>query len=338
MFVMTSHENHDETVEFFRSNNYFGGGESSFIFFPQTMLPAVDTNGKIMLKSYCELKLAPNGNGAFFEAIRSNQMVQRELTKFQYVQIIGIDNALNKVLDPIQIGFTHQRQLNVTLKACAKARPLEKCGVIGKKNGRCNIVEYSELPSDLAHKKDDKGDLYFKLGYILVYLCRTDLLIDLCKSGESSALYHKAFKKISHCHPETWEDIKPSSENGWKFELFLHNFLPQVEIDKLGVLIVDRATEFAPVKDANGPEKTFFGYDAEPLPDTPNWARRMIMNEATQWLESAEQAGLQISESARGKIEVSFLLSYAGEGLDYLAGAGLEGEGGYINHEGEYCS
>ena len=64
----------------------------------------------------------------------------------------------------------------------------------------------------------------------------------------------------------------------------------------------------------------------------------MIMNEATQWLESAEQAGLQISESARGKIEVSFLLSYSGEGLDYLAGAGLEGEGGYINHEGEYCS
>jgi len=35
MFIMTSYENHDETVEFFRENAYFGGGESSFVFFPQ---------------------------------------------------------------------------------------------------------------------------------------------------------------------------------------------------------------------------------------------------------------------------------------------------------------
>ena len=75
MFVMTSYENHEETVDFFRENNYFGGKESSFIFFPQQMLPALDTSGKIMLKSQSELKLAPNGNGALFEALRSNQSV-----------------------------------------------------------------------------------------------------------------------------------------------------------------------------------------------------------------------------------------------------------------------
>ena len=34
MFVMTSYENHDETVQFFRANGYFGGSESSFVFFP----------------------------------------------------------------------------------------------------------------------------------------------------------------------------------------------------------------------------------------------------------------------------------------------------------------
>ena len=72
MFVMTSFENHEETVQFFKDNAFFGGQESSFVFFPQQMLPALDTSGKILLKSYCELKLAPNGNGALFEAIRSN--------------------------------------------------------------------------------------------------------------------------------------------------------------------------------------------------------------------------------------------------------------------------
>lgn len=107
MFVMTSYENHDETVKFFVDNNYFGGSEDSFVFFPQMMLPAVDTNGKIMMASHCQIKLAPNGNGALFDSLMSNYDVRNRISALEYVQIIGVDNALNKVLDPVQIGFTH---------------------------------------------------------------------------------------------------------------------------------------------------------------------------------------------------------------------------------------
>ena len=85
MFIMTSRENHDETVQFFRDNSYFGGQESNFVFFPQQMLPALDTNGKIMLQSYCQLKLAPNGNGALFEALKTNQEIQRAVSSFEYL-------------------------------------------------------------------------------------------------------------------------------------------------------------------------------------------------------------------------------------------------------------
>lgn len=101
MFVMTSYENHAETEEFFKSNSYFGGDSSLFHFFPQQMLPAMDTKGKIMLKSYCQLQMAPNGNGALFDALVSNRKVRNMLARFQYLQVIGVDNALNKVLDPI---------------------------------------------------------------------------------------------------------------------------------------------------------------------------------------------------------------------------------------------
>ena len=68
-------------------------------------------------------------------------------------------------------------------------------------------------------------------------------------------------------------NVIPSSENGWKFELFLHSFLPMVAQGRLGVMMVDRNTEFAPVKNADGPD--------EPLPDTPAFARKMILAEAT---------------------------------------------------------
>lgn len=107
LFIMTSYENHDETVSFFRENKFFGGHPDSFVFFPQSMLPAVDTEGKIMMASPSSLKLAPNGNGALFDSLKSNREVQGLISTLEYVQIIGVDNALNKVLDPVQIGFTH---------------------------------------------------------------------------------------------------------------------------------------------------------------------------------------------------------------------------------------
>ena len=85
MFIMTNHENHAETVKFFADNAYFGGQESSFVFFPQQMLPALDKDGKILMKKHCNIKLAPNGNGAMFESIKSNESVRRALSDFQYV-------------------------------------------------------------------------------------------------------------------------------------------------------------------------------------------------------------------------------------------------------------
>ena len=75
MFVMTSFENHDETVAFFRDNKFFGGDQNSFVFFPQSMLPAVDEHGKILLNSKSSLKLAPNGNGALFDSLKTNREV-----------------------------------------------------------------------------------------------------------------------------------------------------------------------------------------------------------------------------------------------------------------------
>lgn len=44
--------------------------------------------------------------------------------------------------------------------------------------------------------------------------------------------------------------MKPEKPNAYKFELFIHNFLPFCEPGKFGVLIVPREEEFAPVKNA----------------------------------------------------------------------------------------
>ena len=119
---------------------------------------------------------------------------------------------------------------------------------------------------------------------------------------ELATLYHKAFKKIQHMDPVTFKPVTPTKENGWKFELFLHDILPFIGSGRFGILVVDRMTEFGPVKNANTASE-----------DTPAIARTMLMEESGQWLRNATG-----SRTAHRNIEISPLLSYEGEGIEIL--------------------
>lgn len=125
------------------------------------MLPAVDSEGKIMMQSASSLKLAPNGNGALFDSLKNNREVQGLIATLDYVQIIGVDNALNKVLDPVQIGLTYNKDLQTSLKCVPKRNAAEKVGVIGKRNGKYDIVEYSEFPASMAAETLANGTLKY---------------------------------------------------------------------------------------------------------------------------------------------------------------------------------
>lgn len=271
LMIMTSAINHVETVQFFKDNKYFGGQESSFVFFSQATLPAVDLEGKIIMKSPYELQLSPNGNGALFESINTNRTVKAHIQKADYVQVIGVDNVLNKIMDPLQVGFTATKNLDATLKACAKTSPDEKVGVVVKNNGKYDIVEYSELSDADANKRDENGNLYLELGSILIFMLSSKKLIELSSDTKTlNKLYHKAYKKIEQWDAEAGKAVKPDVENGYKFELFLHNFLPFCADGKFGALKVIRGEEFGPVKNKDGAAT-----------DTPTTARNLLMESHT---------------------------------------------------------
>ena len=181
---------------------------------------------------------------------------------------------------------------------------------------------------------DYNGNLKYNLGNILIFMVSAKFLLDLTEGQNLTTknFYNKAYKKVSHVNTETWEDIVPESENAWKFELFIHSFVPFVEEGKLGVMIVDRDSEFAPVKNIDGADPDVI------LPDTPSNARRMILLESARWLEHV--SGLKIEASAVEKVEVSPLLSYNGENLNWLKHVyrkkTIGGEGGWLDHAGEY--
>ena len=104
--------------------------------------------------------------------------------------------------------------------------------------------------------------------------------------------------------------------------------MPAVPEGKLGILMVDRETEYAPLKTNDSKSKV----------DTPAAAKKQILAEARTWLQGVQ--GLKIEAQAVGNVEVSPLLSYGGENLNWLKHiykrAALSAPGGYLDHAGAY--
>ena len=269
----------------------------------------MDLEGKIMMKSPYEVQLSPNGNGALFEAINNNAIIKNHIKRVKYVQVIGVDNVLNKILDPTHIGFTELHNFDASLKCCVKSSPDEKVGVVLKKNGKYDIVEYSEISQEMAAQqtkdKDGNDKLVYELGSILMFMLSSKKLLNLCQDTASlNKLYHVAFKKIEQYDPEQEKAVKPDKENGYKFELFLHNFLPFCDDGKFGALKVQREDEFAPVKNANGAAT-----------DTPDIAKKLIYGQHRKWIESMSQSALKDELLKNEELEMNIIQVYQGENV-----------------------
>ena len=86
------------------------------------------------------------------------------------------------------------------MKSCIKRDAKEPVGVVVKKDGKYDIVEYSEISDKDVNAVNDKTkELKFNLGNILIFILKADKLLELCKNTETlNKLYHKAHKKIAY--------------------------------------------------------------------------------------------------------------------------------------------
>lgn len=97
----------------------------------------------------------------------------------EYIHMVGIDNVVCKILDPLFIGLNYDRELDVSAKVLPKADPLEAVGVFCYKNKNVNIIEYSELGEGLARQTNEGGELAYNQGNILNFLIRFECLRQL---------------------------------------------------------------------------------------------------------------------------------------------------------------
>ena len=247
-FIMTSEENNDETIAFFEKNRNFGyEKDKNLFFFKQGELPMVDTEGKILIGENGLIKEAADGHGGIYEALVKNGMTKkmRELG-VEWIFIGGVDNCLVKMVDPILMGIAIQKHVTAAGKSVVKANPQEKVGVFCKRNGRPSVVEYTEIPKEMAEATDSRGELIYGESHILCNLFNINAVE---RMGTKPLPYHVAYKKATYID-KNGNKVVPDGPNAYKFEAFLFDAFG--ELDDMAVLRVKREEEFAPVKNATG--------------------------------------------------------------------------------------
>ena len=245
-YIMTSKENDEQTKEYFKKNKYFGY-EKNVNFFVQGQLPMVDTEGKILIGEDGLIKEAADGHGGVYESLVKSGMTEKMKQQgVEWVFIGGVDNCLVKMVDPVLMGLAIYKGVTGAGKSVVKAYPQEKVGAFCKKNGKPNVIEYSEITPEMAEARDESGELLYGESHIL---CNLFNISAVERMGKNPLPYHSAFKKATYIDKDG-NTVVPNSPNAYKFEAFLFDAFG--DLDDMAILRVKREEEFAPVKNATG--------------------------------------------------------------------------------------
>lgn len=195
-YIMTSKENHQDTIRFLEEKKYFDYDKSKVKFFTQGELPLLDKEGKIILGEDKKIKEAANGNGGIYEAIESNGILEElQRKEIDWIFINSMDNVLCNFVDPLFLGLTIEQNHKIASKSVAKATPKERAGVFCKMNGKPKVIEYTELPDEMAEERDENGELVYGELHIMLNLFHRSILEDL---ANVKLPYHIAFKKSGY--------------------------------------------------------------------------------------------------------------------------------------------
>ncbi|KAG6837642.1 hypothetical protein H0H93_004918 [Arthromyces matolae] len=342
-YIMTSGPTRKATESFFKSRSYFGLQPDNVIFFEQGKrsfpfssfppnqiylpgtLPCLTNDGLVLLETPSRVAVAPDGNGGLYAATRapisqadpsSTVLSDLEKRKILYVHVYGVDNCLVRVADPVFFGYSIQKQADCAAKVVPKAYATESVGVVAHRASKFSVVEYSEITKEQAERRDPKtGELVFRAGNIVNHFYTTAFLKQV-EGFEEELAFHIARKKIPHVDLKTKELLKPTLPNGMKLEMFVFDVFPFTQ--RFAVLEVARKEEFSPLKNAPGTGS-----------DDPETSRRDLLAQHRRFLENA---GASVKEGV--EIEISPLVSYAGEGLESIRGKTFT-KSGYVEHEEE---
>ncbi|MEM7315561.1 MAG: UTP--glucose-1-phosphate uridylyltransferase [Planctomycetota bacterium] len=290
VYLMTSPATHQETVDFLNENDRFGLAEDELVVFCQGTMPAVTLeNGKLLLAEKDALFRSPDGHGGMLQALESSgsfrHMKQRGIEHLFYLQI---DNPLVDIAGADAIGYHVLANSEATTVVIRKTDPLEKVGNIAVLDNKTQVVEYSDLPEQVAKLRRDDGSLLLWAGNVAVHVWDVSFLEQKANSTDGLP-FHYARKKVPFVSIDGTIN-RPTEPNGVKFERFIFDLLPEAR--RSIVVEVDRGSYFAPLKNPTGSPG-----------DTPESVAKQMSELHRQWIEAA---GGTVNDGVTVEIQPSY--------------------------------
>ena len=305
-YLMTSDVNDAATRGFFEKHGYFGLAKGDVYFFQQGMMPAFSMDGQLLLGEKDSLALSPDGHGGSLRALYKRgaiaDMKQRGVEHLSYFQV---DNPLVHVIDPLFMGLHALSGSQMSTKTIPKAGPLEKVGNLVVGDGATQVIEYSDLPDELAKQTNGDGSLRFNAGSIGLHALTVEFVEHLNTGGQLKLPWHRAEKKVPFVDAGGTV-VKPTTPNAVKLEQFVFDAIPLAK--NAMVYTTDRAEEFSPVKNAEGT-------------DSPATSKRDQVRRAARWLAAAGVAVPTEGGEPAATVEISPLFAVS---ADQLRGKRIE--------------
>jgi UDP-N-acetylglucosamine/UDP-N-acetylgalactosamine diphosphorylase len=301
-YIMTSPLNDADTRAFFAAHDHFGLPADDVAFFVQGQMPALSPDGRILLDQKHRVALSPDGHGGILLALRKTgalqDMADRGIDHISYLQV---DNPLVRVLDPLFVGLHELTGSEMSSKTIPKADDFERVGNFVVADGTTKVIEYSDLPDELATRKNARGERLFDAGSIGIHVLRRDFAERLTADPDAFGLpWHRAEKKVAFVD-QAGDRHEPAKPNAVKLETFIFDALPLARNPL--ILQTSRAEEFSPVKNAEGA-------------DSAATSRRDMNRRAARWLEAC---GVDVPRTDDGEpdctLEISPLLALDEEHL-----------------------
>jgi UDP-N-acetylglucosamine pyrophosphorylase len=235
-YIMTSRENDSDTKAYFKENNFFEIPKDNILFFVQGELPLIREDGSKVLDENGNEVYAANGNGGIFKALEDEGIIEHmKEHDVEYICSCNVDNILINPFDEIALGVLKEKDAELGIKSVEKAKPEEKVGNIVLKDGRTTIVEYIDMPKELAEERNADGKLKYSESH---FGCNYISLRLLERIADKRLPIHEAHKK----NDDYGEYIKQ--------EMFIFDGFEMAE--SACVIRVKREDEFAPIKNKEG--------------------------------------------------------------------------------------
>ena len=203
-YVLTSPQNDAATREFFAEHGHFGLAPESVRFVVQGTLPAVDReDGSILLEAPDRLALSPDGHGGLLSALRASGALDE-------MAAAGVRDDLHLPgRQPAALGLPpgvprpprRRRGRDVDQWSSASSAPRRGWASSPAIDGRTGVVEYSDLPDELAQRGDGDGELVYWAGSIAVH-CIEIAFVRAPHRGRPRLPFHRAVKRVPYVGPE----------------------------------------------------------------------------------------------------------------------------------------